>query len=148
MSIGNDPVNLSLRAALDLRWQRHELLSHNLANADTPGFRPKDLEFEGVLQSVVTGGDAGPLALAGSPDEALTGSTQAPMVATSHERATEEQAVVERPEVGDTLDDNAVDTDKEMARVADNSLNYQAQLELLRRRYAAIQRVISTMSGV
>ena len=52
MSIGNDRINQSLRAALDLRWQRHELLAHNLANADTPGFRPKDLEFEGVLQSV------------------------------------------------------------------------------------------------
>jgi len=147
MSIGNDPVKLSLRAGLDLRWQRHELLSHNLANADTPGFRPKDLEFEGVLQSVVTGqgGMSGSLATTGgSPETAKMRLGYGGM----SERPTEVQEVVQRPEVGDTLDDNAVDTDKEMARVADNSLNYQAQLELLRRRYAAIQRVISSMSGV
>jgi flagellar basal-body rod protein FlgB len=56
--------------------------------------------------------------------------------------------MVERPEVGDTIDGNAVDTDKEMARVADNSLYYQTQLELLRRRYAAVQKVITGMSGV
>ncbi len=130
MSFGSDGINLSLRAALDLRLQRHELLSHNLANADTPGFRPKDLEFEGLLQSAIE-------------ERPTAGDTLG--VGT---RPTETQAVVERPEVGDTLDDNAVDTDKEMARVADNSLNYQAQLELLRRRYAAVQRAISTMSGV
>lgn len=139
MSIGNDPVNLSLRAALDLRWQRHELLAHNLANADTPGFRPKDLEFEGVLQSVVSGQ---------ASDQTSSQASGQASTAVQNERPTESQAVIERPEVGDTLDDNAVDTDKEMARVADNSLNYQAQLELLRRRYAAIQRVITTMSGV
>jgi flagellar basal-body rod protein FlgB len=130
VSFSSDRINLSLRAALDLRMQRHELLSHNLANADTPGFRPKDLEFEGLLQSAI---DPAPSAQVGLG---------------MHTRPTETQDVVERPEVGDTLDDNAVDTDKEMARVADNSLNYQAQLELLRRRYAAIQRAISTMSGV
>ena len=130
MSIGRDDVNLSLRAALDLRWQRHEVLAHNLANADTPGFRPKDLEFEGVLQAVI--GEEG-----ASPASA----------AAPRERPTELQQLVQRPEVGDTLDDNAVDTDKELARVADNSLHYQAQLELLRRRYAAIQRAISSMSG-
>ena len=62
-------------------------------------------------------------------------------------RMADTQAVIERPEVGDTLDDNAVDTDKELARVADNSLTYQAELELLRRRYAAIQRAITSMSG-
>lgn len=144
--MSNDPVNLSLRAALDLRWQRHELLSHNLANSDTPGFRPKDLEFEGVLQSVVSGGEGGPMAKGGASELA----PDAPMMALNGSgsmRQGQEQSVVERAEVGDTLDDNAVDTDKEMARIADNSLNYQAQLELLRRRYAAIQRVISTMSG-
>lgn len=148
MSIGNDRINQSLRAALDLRWQRHELLAHNLANADTPGFRPKDLEFEGVLQSV--GGDAG-MPVTGAPGAEMAGVAGAGnalgLGAPEPLRMADTQAVIERPEVGDTLDDNAVDTDKELARVADNSLTYQAELELLRRRYAAIQRAISSMSG-
>jgi flagellar basal-body rod protein FlgB len=56
------------------------------------------------------------------------------------------QEVVSRADVGDTLDDNAVDIDMEMAKVADNNLYYQSSLELLRRRYAAVQRVLSDMS--
>ena len=125
--IGRDGVNLSLRAALDLRWQRHEALANNLANADTPGFRPSDLEFEGVLQQAVSAQDT--------------------VGAAAPERPRETQSLIQRPEVGDTLDDNAVDTDKELARVADNSLHYQTQLELLRRRYAAIQRAITSLNG-
>lgn len=147
MSIGNDRINQSLRAALDLRWQRHELLAHNLANADTPGFRPKDLEFEGVLQSVdgvgigASGAPGAEMASVSRPGNAVSLGAPEPL------RMADTQAVIERPEVGDTLDDNAVDTDKELARVADNSLTYQAELELLRRRYAAIQRAITSMSG-
>lgn len=147
MSIGNDRINQSLRAALDLRWQRHELLAHNLANADTPGFRPKDLEFEGVLQSIdgvgigASGAPGAEMASVSRPGNAVSLGAPEPL------RMADTQAVIERPEVGDTLDDNAVDTDKELARVADNSLTYQAELELLRRRYAAIQRAITSMSG-
>ena len=147
MSIGHDRINQSLRAALDLRWQRHELLAHNLANADTPGFRPKDLEFEGVLQSVdgvgigASGAPGAEMASVSRPGNAVSLGAPEPL------RMADTQAVIERPEVGDTLDDNAVDTDKELARVADNSLTYQAELELLRRRYAAIQRAITSMSG-
>jgi flagellar basal-body rod protein FlgB len=139
MAVGNDPVNQSLKAAIDLRWRRHELLSHNLANADTPGFRPKDLEFEGVLQSAMQGGE---VAMAEVPR--ATGHASVGMGNADEGKVAQE--VIERPEIGDTLDDNATDTDREMGRIADNSLYYQTSLELLRRRYAAVQRVISDMA--
>lgn len=152
--IGRDAMNLNLRAALDVRYKRHEVLAHNLANADTPGFIPKDLAFEGALTDAMEGGlGAVPmarpdgLAMGGfaSGGEAPRMSTEAASALGSDPAAAE---MVERPEVGDTIDGNAVDTDKEMARVADNSLYYQTQLELLRRRYAAVQKVITGMSGV
>jgi flagellar basal-body rod protein FlgB len=144
MAFDNDPVKQSLRSAMDLRWRRHELLSHNLANADTPGFRPHDLEFEAVLQNVVTkGGSGGPMAPVSH--HPAFGSVMNTATA-SGDRPTEVQEVVTRADVGDTLDDNAVDIDKEMAKVADNSLYYQTSLELLRRRYAAVQRALSDMS--
>jgi flagellar basal-body rod protein FlgB len=139
MAFDNDPVKQSLKAGVDLRWRRHELLAHNLANADTPGFRPKDLEFEGALQSAMGAGEVTLAPVPGQPGHASLG------VGISGEPR-ESQAVVERPEIGDTLDDNAIDTDREMGRIADNSLYYQGSLELLRRRYAAVQRAISDMS--
>jgi len=145
MALDNDPVKHSLRSALDLRWRRHELLSHNLANADTPGFRPHDLEFEAVLQNVVTkNGAGGPMAPV--PSHPSFGAVMNTSASEPGGRPTEVQEVVTRADVGDTLDDNAVDIDKEMAKVADNSLYYQTSLELLRRRYAAVQRAISDMS--
>lgn len=150
--IGRDAMNLNLRAALDVRYKRHEVLAHNLANADTPGFIPKDLAFEGALSDAMEGGlGAAPMArpdgiaMGGMGNEAPRISTEAVGSLGSDPVAAE---MVERPEVGDTIDGNAVDTDKEMARVADNSLYYQTQLELLRRRYAAVQKVITGMSGV
>lgn len=136
MSIAGDRVNLSLRAALDLRWKRQEVLAHNLANAETPGFVPRDLEFEGVLQSVVEPTEVETLAGRGGD-----GGGARPL------GVAEEQALIERAEIGDSLDQNGVDTDKEMARIADNSLHFQAQIEVLRRRYAAVQRAIASMSG-
>jgi flagellar basal-body rod protein FlgB len=145
MAFDNDPVKQSLRAAADLRWRRHELLAHNLANADTPGFRAHDLEFEGVLQSAVQKGGAGGAMAPVRHHEAFA--PIAPTIAhETGERPTEVQEVVSRADVGDTLDDNSVDIDMEMAKVADNNLYYQSSLELLRRRYAAVQRVIADMS--
>ncbi|MEZ0343983.1 MAG: flagellar basal body rod protein FlgB [Caldimicrobium sp.] len=42
-----DTVKLSLK----LRSQRHELISSNIANVDTPGYRRKDIPFEKIMQS-------------------------------------------------------------------------------------------------
>lgn len=145
MGFDNDPVKHSLRAAIDLRWQRHDLLSHNLANADTPGFRPHDLEFEGVLQAVVTG-ERGGGPMAAVPQHPAFAPVNPEASAGPFDHPSEVQEAVTRADVGDTLDDNAVDVDREMAKVADNSLYYQASLELLRRRYAAVQRAITDMS--
>ncbi|MCC6620535.1 MAG: flagellar basal body rod protein FlgB [Deltaproteobacteria bacterium] len=124
-----DTTNLSLRAALDLRWRRHELLAHNVANADTPGYRPKDLEFEGVLEAAVERASA-----AAAPR--APGGT-GPLV---------DQATVERGDVYDTLDENKVDMDREMARIADNALSYQTSMEVLRRRYGMIRGVVTDLS--
>jgi flagellar basal-body rod protein FlgB len=142
MSIIRDSLTLSLRAAMDLRMQRQEMLTHNLANADTPDFVPRDLEFEGALRRAIqpTGNQ---------PENALAqpiGVTPfEPLIAP---RPTDDQRVVGRPEVIDSLDGNAVDPDKETARIADNSMHYQAQVSLLNRRYSSIQRIISGLSGV
>jgi flagellar basal-body rod protein FlgB len=58
-------------------------------------------------------------------------------------RATE---VMLRPDVTNSLDNNGVDLDREMARLTDNSTKYQTMVESARRRYAIITEVISTMS--
>lgn len=43
-----DYINLLTKAA-DASWKRESVISNNIANVDTPGYKRKDLDFEGVL---------------------------------------------------------------------------------------------------
>ena len=45
-------------SALKLREQRTELLARNLANADTPGFKARDLDFSAALAATTSGAGA------------------------------------------------------------------------------------------
>ena len=44
-----DYINVLNRAA-DAAWQRNEAISNNIANADTPGYKRQDINFEGELR--------------------------------------------------------------------------------------------------
>lgn len=44
-----DYVNVLDKAA-DASWKREMVLANNIANVDTPGYKRKDLDFEGVLK--------------------------------------------------------------------------------------------------
>ena len=44
--------------ALKLRSQRTEVLAANLANADTPGYRARDIDFKGALAAASGQGSA------------------------------------------------------------------------------------------
>ena len=138
MAITSDSINLTLKAALDVRYQRQEVLATNVANADTPGYRPLDLEFDGVLQQAID--EASPMArTAGAhlDDTGRMSPTLGQGVAT--------QDLKERPDRLDTLDGNGVDMDREMARVAENSVQYKAALEVMRRRLGILKMAIADM---
>lgn len=64
------------REALGLRAQRQEVLSANIANADTPGYKARDFDFASQLSQALEGGRGGGVALAVTslvfpPDPAL-----------------------------------------------------------------------------
>ena len=44
-----DYINV-LNKAADASWKRETVLANNIANVDTPGYKRKDLDFEGVLK--------------------------------------------------------------------------------------------------
>jgi flagellar basal-body rod protein FlgB len=101
--------------ALRLRERRTELLAANLANADTPGFKARDLDFQSML--------AGQL-------------QSAPLAATDarHIRQPEVPAMAQlmyRVPAQSSLDGNTVDPHLEKAAFAENSVRYQATLMLL-----------------
>ncbi len=120
-------TNQLLSVSMSLRAAQHEILAANIANADTPGYRPRDMDFAGILKTMVLehkeGRQGGLLA--------LTSSNQFSTLA--------------RPET--RLDGNGVDIDKEISRMVENTLKYEASLNLFSRKLAGLRYAISEGRG-
>ena len=57
LSYAYNYVNVLGKAA-DASWTRNDILANNIANADTPGFKRKDVQFETYLKNAVAGTDS------------------------------------------------------------------------------------------
>ena len=53
-----DSTQQLLEAAMRGSWQRETALTNNIANADTPGYQPQEVNFESALQSAISGGES------------------------------------------------------------------------------------------
>lgn len=133
-----DALSRNLEAALDRRMERQQLLASNLANLDTPGYQPVDLDFDGALRE------------AARRDPAIAGAlarTDRQHMAADEPRDISAAAVIVRPDHTDGLDGNGVDLDREMARFTDNAARFKATAEAVRRRYALLTYVIMQARG-
>jgi len=104
--------------ALKLRAQRSELLAANLANADTPGYKARDIDFAKVLS-----GEMNP-----SAELAATNNRH---ISTSQPGALPANAVGYRIPLQPSLDGNTVDPEREQVSFSRNALEYQASLRFL-----------------
>ena len=138
MSLVSDNTSQVLDKALSLRFERQQLLAGNIANVDTPNYQPVDLAFEGAFQAALDREDQ----VANNAPFSQTDDRHMSQRIVNPPRATE---VLLRPDVTNSLDNNGVDLDREMARLTDNSTKYQTMVESARRRYAIITEVINTM---
>ena len=107
--------------ALVLRAERQRLIASNIANADTPGYQARELDFANALRQAT-----------GST------STSASRLATSHaghdagvQSLREEPGLLYARHSQDTIDRNTVDLDRERASFADNSVKYEATLRFI-----------------
>jgi len=60
-----DGISTSLERYMDLVSMRQKLVSSNIANADTPGYKTQDLDFQASFQSMLDGGSARPIEVQG-----------------------------------------------------------------------------------
>jgi flagellar basal-body rod protein FlgB len=60
-----DGISPSLERYMDLVSMRQKLVSSNIANADTPGYKTQDLDFQASFQSVLDGGSPRPVEVQG-----------------------------------------------------------------------------------
>jgi flagellar basal-body rod protein FlgB len=98
-----DSTQQLLEAAMRGAWQRQTALTNNIANADTPGYQPQEVDFESALQSAANGEQ--------SPEEVQF------------------QTVARAQQAGPN--GSGVSVDQEAAKLAENGLDYQALTQVV-----------------
>ena len=106
------------QTALNLRTQRQQILAGNIANADVPQFKARDIDFSQALQSALSQGGARAGLTVTSPRHLgpVAGSSTSP-------------DLQYRVPHQDNIDGNTVDMDVERAHFTENSLHYQFLLD-------------------
>ena len=120
------------QTALNLRAYRQELLASNIANADTPHFKARDIDFKSALDG----------ALGKAQGSALGLSRTAP----GHIAAAGENrfgaAVKFRDEQQSSVDGNTVSIDVERAAFAENAIQMEAMLTFINGRFKTLSTAI------
>lgn len=119
-----------LQKNMDLTMLRQEIINANIANADTPGYKPKDLEFtQELAQFLKMSGDN-----VSASDAAHFGSQP------KYDEVTGE--VIEQAGA-EGADGNGVDLDRQMAMMTSNSFNYRASAKFVHKKMALLKYVIN-----
>ncbi|MEY4753096.1 MAG: flagellar basal body rod protein FlgB [Pseudomonadota bacterium] len=108
--------------ALVLRSERQRLIASNIANADTPGYLARDVDFAKELRSA-TDGQAG--------NRPATMVTTSPLHIGGSAGGREQSTLMFAVASQNNLDGNSVDMDRERATFADNAVKYEASLRFL-----------------
>ncbi|MDP2795678.1 MAG: flagellar basal body rod protein FlgB [Sulfurisoma sp.] len=121
------------RTALNLRSYRQEMLASNIANADTPHYKARDIDFKSALNAALSGKNEGSVALA---------RTQAGHLPGSDDASPNGAALRYRGEYQGAVDGNTVNMDIERAAFAENALQTEAMLTFISSRFRSLSSAI------
>ncbi len=117
--------------ALKLSAQRSEVLAANMANADTPNYKARDVDFKTALAASANGSSGG-LKLA------TTGAVNAQHIALAHNGNGTDANTLYRVPLAPSLDGNTVDVHVEQSNFAQNAIRYQASLAFLNGKFRSL----------
>jgi flagellar basal-body rod protein FlgB len=123
----DDPTLNAMGQYMTRLSKRQQLVSSNLANIDTPGYKAKDISFHATMEELIA-------------------SQTVPMKATRPEHnsldrlqfAPLEPEVFEVPGLTERGDGNNIDLDKEMLKLGETSFGYSVMSQLLRTKFRTI----------
>ena len=119
-----------LNKAADNSWFRNEILTNNLANVDTPGYKRKDVSFEKFLHSALESPE--------NPYSTLNQRVRHADLDTAHSLVYTDHSTLSY-----RLDGNNVDNETEQAELASNQLTYNALIDSMNNEFARIKMVLS-----
>jgi flagellar basal-body rod protein FlgB len=130
-----------MQNGLSAAWTRNAVIRNNIANAETPGFKASDVEFESLLRDAINeqgGGFIGAKTHKGHRDIG-SGTRKTDLSTLSSISA----RVVEREGTSMLMNENNVDIDAENVKFAQNSLYYNTLLEKMNSEIRRLRMVIS-----
>lgn len=118
--------------ALALRSRRLEVLASNLVNADTPGYKARDIDFRTALDEAASTAKAGQLQ-----------TTRAGHIGSGSGISNSNFEVQYRVPTQPSTDGNTVEAEVEQAEFSRNASQYQVSLQFLSGRFSGLRRAIT-----
>ncbi|MFK5984579.1 MAG: flagellar basal body rod protein FlgB [Pseudomonadota bacterium] len=117
--------------ALMIRSKRTEILASNIANADTPGYKAQDIDFQQAMKSAQSGGSD--FKMQTTSDKHIQGTGFAI-----------DGDIKYRQNNQPSVDGNTVETHTEKTAFAKNALEYSFTLEVLNKKFSGIRKALKT----
>lgn len=130
-----DSTVQALNTSLNLRTTEQNVIGSNIANADTPGYKSKAVEFEQEFREAL--GVSGNLSMETSDARHIAPRETDPI----------EPDIFEDPNGVESLDGNTVDRAAEMAKMAENQIMFNASVEMLKKKLALAKYGITEGGG-
>lgn len=134
MSISFDRALGIHEKALGFRAQRAEVLANNIANADTPHYKARDLDFASVLAEQSANTQRGPAGLARTNNRHIA----------AEGMAMGSGSLAYRIPSHPSIDQNTVDVQVEQSSYAENAVNFQASFTFLNSKFKGL---VSALRG-
>jgi len=117
-----------LQKVLDLRSKNQEVISANIANAETPGYKSLSFDFEDELKSAMDQGGLKPVA------------TNERHFAITPAKIDDVQGrVTAKPDSSGIGDRNTVSVDNEMIKLSENEILYEAAVAMLNKKLSMLK---------
>jgi flagellar basal-body rod protein FlgB len=117
-----------------LRARKHELILNNVANADTPNYKPFKMNVEEAMQTEPQTNPASRLQR--TDDQHLSGQAMSEDLSTDIEAGRDDPLLLRG-------DQNGVDIDVEMTALAKNSLLYKASTQIVASKFSDLKKAIT-----
>lgn len=115
-----------LNKSMDVASRRHSLISANIANMDTVGYQPRDLDFQKTLEAEMRKGGR----LSGTHSRHYSQGAGSPMDG-------------EIRESGDEINLDPVNIDTEMGNLLENNMKYRSSIEMMMRKMTILKHAIA-----
>jgi len=139
--------------ALKVRGQRQELIAANIANADTPKYKARDIDFKSVMKKSLSNNTEATISPSALNAEAFRNASSLFKTSSSHLEGAPSNVnpfnqgsgdALYRPIIQGSVDGNTVDMDVERNQFADNAVRYEASILMIN---GQIKKMLTAITG-